>query len=87
MKRLVIVSILFLGGCGPSPEDVCQHTFDLMKAEAGEAAANKAIGGSMKSCVSTENLRKDRQGMFKYKSNNECVMAAKDFKSASACSK
>src|SRR5437879_5178884 len=91
MKRIAFIpfvaSILLLGGCGPSPEDVCQHPFAPVKAEAGEKAANKAIGGDMKSCLFTENMRKDRQGMFKYKANNECAMAAKDYKAAMACAK
>ena len=76
---LMLASVIVYG--------LSQHTFDLVKAEAGEAAANKAIGGDMKSCVSSENNRKDRQGMFKYKSNNECLMSAKDWKAAQSCGK
>jgi hypothetical protein len=74
-------------GCGPSPSDVCQKTFDLVKAESGEAAANDAIGGNMASCVDKESLRKDMQGMFKYGDNNKCLMSAKTLQEASACAK
>jgi len=86
--RIAIVgSFMLLAGCGPSPDDVCSHTFDLVKAEAGEAAANKAIGGDMASCVKSETQRKELRGMFKYKENNACLMAAKSWKDAQACNK
>lgn len=91
IKRLAVSGLFavasLLAGCGPSPEDVCKKTFDLVKAEAGEAAANKAIGGDLATCTKDEERRKERQGMFKYKSNNECLMSAKDWKEAKACSK
>lgn len=82
-----VLTLTLLTGCGPSPDDVCKHTFDLVKAEAGEAAANKAIGGDMAKCVESETGRKERQGMFKYKDNNKCLMDAKSWKDAQACSK
>jgi len=89
MNRFVIgvLGACLLAGCGPSPNDVCQKTFDLVKAEAGEAAANKAIGGSISSCVSTEEARKERQGMMKYKDNNRCLMDAKTMSEVQSCSK
>jgi hypothetical protein len=82
-----LVMLLTLTGCGPSPEDVCKKTFDLVKAEAGEAAANKAIGGDIASCTKSEEGRKERQGIVKYKDNNKCLMDAKSWKEAQACSK
>jgi hypothetical protein len=85
-KSIVFGALLLLAGCGPSPEDVCKKTFDLMKAEVGEAAANKAIGGDMARCVKSEELTKDVKGPVKYKSSNQCVMDAKTLKEAQACS-
>lgn len=76
---------LFLVGCGPSPDDVCKHTFELVKAETGEAAANTVIGGDMARCVKSEEQRKELRGIFKYKENNKCLMAAKTWKEAQAC--
>jgi hypothetical protein len=87
---LLVLTLTFGGlamGCGPSPSDVCQKTFDLVKAESGEAAAKAAIGGDMGSCVSKEEMRKDMQGLVKYKENNKCLMDAKTFKEVAACSK
>ncbi len=61
----VVAGIAFcLVGCGPSPDDVCKHTFELVKAETGEAAANKVIGGDMASCVKSEEQRKELRGIF-----------------------
>jgi len=85
---LVMISgmALALTGCGPSPSDVCEKTFELAKAEVGEATAKKAIGGDMAKCVESESGRKERQGIFKYKDNNKCLMSAKTWKDAQACS-
>ena len=74
-------------GCGPSPEAVCQKTFELAKAEVGEALANKAIGGDMGKCVESESLRKDLRGWMKYKDNNACLMKSSTWAEVKGCSK
>jgi hypothetical protein len=88
LKPLLAASAMaaFLAGCGPSPADVCEKTFELAKGEVGEAVAKKAIGGDMAKCVESETGRKERQGIFKYKDNNKCLMSAKTWKDAQACS-
>jgi hypothetical protein len=83
----LLACALFATGCGPSPEDVCQKTFTLLKAEVGEPGANKVIGGDMKACVDRETMRKDMQGMIKYRTNNACLMDAKTATDVTACGK
>ena len=74
-------------GCGPSPSDVCNKTFELVKADQGEAAAKEAIGGDIASCVEKETMRKDMQGIAKYGDNNKCLMSSKTFAEVAACRK
>jgi len=80
----VVIAALAMVGCGPSPESVCDHALSLAKAELGDEAAEAALG-SREDCLTTEERRKEMQGMFKYKDKNKCLMASKTWAEAAKC--
>ncbi len=82
---LVTVAV-FLGGCGPSPEAVCDKGIELATGEVGAAGAKAALG-TKEECVKTESRRKEMQGALKYKENNACLMSAKSWADAKGCGK
>lgn len=88
MKLSIRLSLAVLGlglvACAPSPEEVCDHALGLARAEVGDKAAESALG-TRDACVKSETRRKEMQGMFKYKENNACLMAAKSWSEAAKC--
>lgn len=73
-----------LAACTPSNEDVCGHVMDILKKEAGDAAAQMSDEDTktfMESCVKELDKEKDKKGAdFK-----KCVMAAQKMEDVGKC--
>lgn len=83
-SRVIVAGLfacIFAVGCGASPEDVCGHIEEVVKKEANEEAANKAVDG----CEFTWQMRKDTKSIFKYKELADCVMDADSVEALSKC--
>jgi hypothetical protein len=77
----VLIALLGLAACGPSPAEVCDKTISLAKA--GGVAATELPDRTQ--CIKDEERAKEMKGMMKYKDSRACVMDAKTAADLAAC--
>jgi hypothetical protein len=80
---LAAAALLAVTGCGPSPQAVCDHVFQLAEKELGKDAA--AALGTKEECVKDEERRKEMKGIIKYKEKASCAIAAKTLADLDKC--
>ncbi len=78
-----------LTACAPSPEKVCDHMFDLMKKELGEALpmSDDDAKKFKEECVKEATKEKEKIGAIEYKKQATCVMEATKLADLDKCDK
>jgi hypothetical protein len=88
-KFLAIAALTpMLAACAPSPEDLCQHVFDMAKKEAGDAAKDapeEEMKKAMEECTKEVEKEKEKMGAAEFKKYSKCVMDAEKMEGMMKC--
>ena len=94
MKKFTTVLALallapMLSACAPSPEDMCEHVFGIMKKELGDAftMSDEDLKKAKEECVKEAGKEKEKIGAMEYKKQAKCVMEATKLEELDKCDK
>lgn len=90
-STILAVALLapMLTACAPSPEDMCEHVFGIMKKELGESfpMSDEDVKKGKEECVKEATKEKEKIGAMEYKKQAKCVMAATKLEELDKCDK
>ncbi|MFV8755590.1 hypothetical protein ACNOYE_33995 [Nannocystaceae bacterium ST9] len=83
------VLVPMLSACAPSPEDMCEHVFGIMKKELGDALpmSDDDAKKFKEECVKEATKEKEKIGAMEYKKQATCVMEATKLEELDKCDK
>jgi hypothetical protein len=83
----VAVGVFWMGWVSaPSPDAICDHKIELVRAEAEGRNAEPLIERLRETCVDNAERRVQYRGRVKYAVYAKCVMAADSLETAERCS-
>lgn len=88
-STILAVALLapMLTACAPSPEDMCEHVFGIMKKELGDSfpMSDEDVKKGKEECVKEATKEKEKIGAMEYKKQAKCVMAATKLEELDKC--